>query len=89
MWTPTTRRHYSRDDLRYETDLTDAEWAVIEPLLPEPLGQGRPRVWPRREIMNAIFYVLRGGIVASPAERLAAQEHGISLVRPVARQGPV
>src|ERR687898_897629 len=34
MWTPTTRRHYSRDDLRYETDRTDAEWAVIEPLLP-------------------------------------------------------
>ena len=62
MWTPTTRRHYSRDDLRYETDLTDAEWALIEPLLPEPLGQGRPLVWPRREIMNAIFYVLRGGI---------------------------
>jgi transposase len=62
MWTPTTRRHYSREGLRYETDLTDAEWAVIEPLLPEPLGQGRPRVWPRREIMNAIFYVLRGGI---------------------------
>ena len=62
MWTPTTRRHYSREGLRYETDLTDAEWAVIEPLLPEPLGQGRPLVWSRREIMNAIFYVLRGGI---------------------------
>jgi ABC-type tungstate transport system permease subunit len=42
MWTPTTRRRYSRNDLRYETDLTDAEWAVIEPLLPEPPGQGRP-----------------------------------------------
>src|ERR671920_42481 len=62
MWTPTTRRRYSRNDLRYETDLTDAEWAVIEPLLPEPPGQGRPQVWPRSEIMNAIFYVLRGGI---------------------------
>ncbi len=62
MWTPTTRRHYSREGLRYETDLTDAEWALIEPLLPEPLGQGRPLVWSRREIMNAIFYVLRGGI---------------------------
>jgi transposase len=62
MWTPTTRQRYSRDDLRYETDLTDAEWALIEPLLPEPLGQGRPRVWPRREIMNAIVSVLRGGI---------------------------
>jgi putative transposase len=36
MWTPTTRRQYSRDGLRYETDLTDAEWALIKPLLPEP-----------------------------------------------------
>ena len=33
MWTPTTRRQHSRDHLRYETDLTDAEWALIEPLM--------------------------------------------------------
>jgi transposase len=62
MWTPTTRRQYSRDGLRYETDLTDAEWALIEPLLPEPYARGRPRRWPAREILNGIFYVLRGGI---------------------------
>jgi transposase len=62
MWTPTTRRQYSRDGLRYETDLTDAEWALIEPLLPEPLARGRPWRWPAREILDAIFYVLRGGI---------------------------
>jgi len=36
MWTPTPRRQYSRDGLRYDTDLTDAERAVIESLLPEP-----------------------------------------------------
>ena len=62
MWTPTTRRQQSRAGLRYETDLTDAEWAVIGPLLPEPARCGRPPVWPMREILNAIFYVLRGGI---------------------------
>jgi putative transposase len=62
MWTPTTRRQHSRDTLRYETDLTDAEWALIEPLMPMPLARGRPREWPLREIMNAIFYVLRGGV---------------------------
>src|ERR671911_2173807 len=62
MWTPTTRRHYSRVGLRYETDLTDAEWAVIKPFMPEPNERGRPRAWSLREIMNAIFYVLRGGI---------------------------
>src|SRR3954471_16914374 len=62
MWTPTTRRQHSRDGLRYETDLTDAEWALIEALMPKPLARGRPREWPLREVMNAIFYVLRGGV---------------------------
>src|SRR5215213_7423730 len=36
MWTPATRRQHSRTGLRYETDVTDAEWALIEPLLPPP-----------------------------------------------------
>jgi transposase len=62
MWTPTTRRQHSRDHLRYETDLTDAEWALIEPLMPAPKPLGRPWAWSLREILNAIFYVLRGGI---------------------------
>lgn len=62
MWTPTTRRQHSREHLRYGSDLTDAEWAIIAPFLPQPAHTGRPRQWPMREIMNAIFYVLRGGI---------------------------
>ncbi len=62
MWTPATRRQHSREGLRYETDLTDAEWALIEPFMPRPLARGRPREWPLREVMNAIFYVLRGGV---------------------------
>ena len=62
MWTPATRRQHSRAGLRYETDLTDAEWAVIAPLMPEPALCGRPATWTTREILNAIFYVLRGGI---------------------------
>jgi len=62
VWTPTTRRRHSRAGLRYQTDLTDAEWAIIEPLLPEPASRGRPRLWSMREVLNGIFYVLRGGI---------------------------
>src|SRR5215218_3432391 len=62
MWTPATRRQHSRAGLRYETDLTDAEWAVIAPFMPEPAACGRPATWTTREILNAIFYVLRGGI---------------------------
>ena len=61
MWTPATRRQHSRTGLRYETDLTDAEWALIAPLLPKPRPRGRPRTC-LREVLNAIFYVLRGGI---------------------------
>jgi transposase len=61
MWTPTTRRQHSRTVIRYQTDLTDAEWRVIAPHLPEPRAMGRPREWPMREIDNGIFYVMRSG----------------------------
>ena len=61
MWTPTTREQHSRKALRYQTDLTDAEWVVIEPHLPQAHGTGRPRSWPMREIVNGIFYVMRAG----------------------------
>ena len=62
MWTPTTRRQHSRAGLRYGSDLTDAEWAILSPFLPAAASCGRKRAWPMREIVNAICYVLRGGI---------------------------
>ncbi len=63
MWTPTTRLQHSRDELRYSTDLTDAEWGVIETAVCRPACRlGRPRLWSMREIVNGIFYVMRGGI---------------------------
>ena len=62
MWTRTTRAQHNRDDLPFASDLTDAEWAVLEPLLPAPSPVGRPPVWPMRAIVEAIFYVLRGGV---------------------------
>ena len=62
MRNPTTREQYTRTAARYETDLTDAEWAVIAPHMPPPAKRGRPRDWTFREIMNGIFYILRGGI---------------------------
>lgn len=45
----------------YPSDLSDAEWLLIEPLFPQPTKLGRPRTHPLREIVNAIFYVLRTG----------------------------
>jgi putative transposase len=44
----------------YPSDLTDAQWALIQPLIPSP-GVGRPRVHDVREILNAIFYLNRSG----------------------------
>ncbi len=45
----------------YPTDLTDKEWAVIEPYAPKPKTGGRPVEHSRQEILNAIAYVLRSG----------------------------
>lgn len=45
----------------YPTDLTDQEWSVLEPLVPPVKSGGRPADHPRREILNAILYVLRSG----------------------------
>ena len=47
---------------RYPSDLTDAEWAVLAPLVPAPMAGGRPARHDRREVVDAILYVLRGGI---------------------------
>jgi putative transposase len=46
---------------RYPTDLSDDEWPHLSPHLPEPTGQGRPRLHGLREILDAVFYVLKSG----------------------------
>jgi len=48
---------------RYPTDLTDAQWARVEPLLlrPDPKKGGRPRRYSRREVLNALFYLEKTG----------------------------
>jgi len=64
MWPPASRGQstQTRRTPRYQTDLTDTDWRLIEPQLPPAKTTGRPRAWPMREIVNAIFYVMRGGI---------------------------
>jgi putative transposase len=46
---------------RYPTDLSDAEWSLLEPHLPAPKRRGRPRVHSPRAVLNAIFYVSKTG----------------------------
>lgn len=62
MWTAITRAQHRREGARFPSDLTDAEWAVLEPLLPAPSRVGRRPRWPMREVLDAIFYILRGGV---------------------------
>src|ERR687898_2345879 len=45
----------------YQSDLSDAEWSYVEPHLPVPNAPGGPRVHTTREILDAIFYILRSG----------------------------
>jgi transposase len=62
MWTDFTRAKHARKGLRYSSDLTDAEWAVLERELPAPSRLGRPRKWSLREIMNGLLFALRSGL---------------------------
>src|SRR3990170_919451 len=61
MWKPEHRKAADRRGLRYESDLTDAEWARVEPLIRPAKRGGRPRTVDVREVLNAIFYVLWTG----------------------------
>ena len=61
MWTTANRGKYKRDGLRYPSDLTDAEWALVEPLIPPAKRGGRKRAVDVREIANGLLYVLSTG----------------------------
>ena len=61
MWTEITRPKYERAGQRYASDLTDAEWALIEPQLPTVKLLGRPRVTSLRAVLDGILSIARTG----------------------------
>ena len=61
MWKPEHRIAAERSGLRYPSDLTDAEWALVAPLIPPAKHGGRKRTIDVREVLNGIFYVLWTG----------------------------
>ena len=61
MWTTANRPKYNRDKLRYPSDLTDAEWGHVKPLIPPAKHGGRKRKADVREVVNGIMYVLSTG----------------------------
>ena len=89
MWTDITRAKHARKGLRYSSDLTDAEWAVIEPRLPERSGLGRPPKWSRRTIVNGMLNVLRSGLPWRMLQGLPTGIDSSTLLLRLARQRPV
>src|SRR5262249_41269800 len=61
MWTAKNRGRYDRSKLRYPSDLTDDEWAHVEPLIPPAKRGGNKRHVEVREVMNGIMYILSTG----------------------------
>ena len=61
MWTNENRSLYDRSKLRYPSDLTDEEWALIEPLIPPAKRGGGKRTVVMRDVVNGVMYVLSTG----------------------------
>jgi transposase len=61
MWTKENRRRYDRSGLRYESDLTDEEWAEIAGLIPPAKPGGNKRTVDLREAVNWLMYILSTG----------------------------
>lgn len=60
-WTEITRPQYRRAGLTYASDLTNAEWRLIEPFMPELRRLGRPRSTQLRRVVEALFYIATTG----------------------------
>jgi transposase len=61
MWTNENRLRYDRSKLRYPSDLTDEEWALIAPVIPPAKRGGGKRTVSIREVVNGLMYVLSSG----------------------------
>jgi len=61
MWTNENRSRYDRSKLRYPSDLTEEEWALIKPLIPRAKRGGGKRTVNIREVVNGLMYVLSSG----------------------------
>ena len=75
---------YCRERRVYPSDVTDPEWAILEPLIPAAKPGGRSQEIERREIVNGILYVLRSGCPWRMLPHdLPGLEYGLSLFPPM------
>jgi transposase len=61
MWTSRNRGRYDRNGLRYPSDLTDAEWALVGRLIPPAKPGGNKRTVDVRDVVNGVMYILSTG----------------------------
>lgn len=61
MWTTENRARYDRRKLRYPSDLTDEEWALVSPLIPPAKRGGNKRTVDMRSVVNGLMYILSTG----------------------------
>ena len=84
MWTNENRSRYDRGKLRYLSDLTDEEWALIAPLIPPAKRGGNKRTVIEREIVNGLMsYPQHGLPMGLSAQGLAAAQHRERLLPPL------
>ena len=60
-WTEFTRKRYERSGVRYTSDASDTEWALIASLMPAAKKVGRPRTTDLRDVFDAILYIATTG----------------------------
>ena len=83
-WTIENRTLYDRSQLRYPSDLTGEEWALLEPMIPPAKRGGGKRTVMMREVVNGVMYILSTGLLmAGASQRSAAAKHGAWLSRPL------
>jgi len=79
-WTEITRAKYQRDGLRYASDTTDEEWALIEPHIPPPASRGRTRETGMREVVNSHHLHRPSRLPVAPAAQGVPALHNCAAV---------
>ena len=84
MWTTENRGRYDRRKLRYPSDLTDGEWALVAPLIPLAKRGGNKRTVNVREVVNGLMYNPQHRVpVGRDPERPSSAKHAARLFCPL------
>ena len=86
MWTEITHPKYERKGAGYSSNLSDAEWAMIEPRLPQRNRLGRPPKTETRNVVNALLYMVRTGCQWRQLPRVSALYDSAALFLRLARR---